>query len=90
MAARVASILRVSPVFRHPARRLDRVQKARMSVFSDTGSIKPVPTTYYNFGLLRLTLVVVPFLSAGAYLAKFVAQTLEEEGWFVPDDDDDD
>lgn len=89
MAARLASIVRVSPVFRCP-KRLDRVQKARISVFSDTGSVKPVPRKHYNFGTLRLILVIVPFLSAGAYLAKFVAQTLEEEGWFVPDDDDDD
>lgn len=59
-------------------------------MFSDTGSVKPAPRKYYNFATLRLVLVVVPFLSAGAYLAKFVAQTLEEEGWFVPDDDDDD
>lgn len=90
MAARVASILKAFPVFRHPARRLDRLQKARLSVFNDTGSVKQMPTKHYNFGMLRLALVVIPFLSAGAYLAKFVAQTLEEEGWFVPDDDDDD
>lgn len=90
MAARVVTILRASPVFRHPIRRLDQLQKARSSVFRDAGTVKPIPTKYYNFGTLRLTLVIVPFLSGGAILAKYFAQTCEEEGWFVPDDDDDD
>ena len=90
MAARMVPILRASPVFRYPVRRLDQLQKARASVFSDTGTVKPVPPKYYSFGVVRLALVIVPFLAGGAILAKYFAQTCEEEGWFVPDDDDDD
>uniref|UniRef100_A0A672IVH7 Essential MCU regulator, mitochondrial n=1 Tax=Salarias fasciatus TaxID=181472 RepID=A0A672IVH7_SALFA len=42
------------------------------------------------FGLVRIALVVVPFLYVGTLISKNFAALLEEHDIFVPEDDDDD
>lgn len=42
------------------------------------------------FGLIRIALVVVPFLYVGTQISKNFAALLEEHDIFVPEDDDDD
>lgn len=42
------------------------------------------------FGLIRIALVVVPFLYVGTKISKSFAALLEEHDIFVPEDDDDD
>ena len=42
------------------------------------------------FGLIRIALVVVPFLYVGTQISKSFAALLEEHDIFVPEDDDDD
>uniref|UniRef100_A0A3B4A406 Essential MCU regulator, mitochondrial n=1 Tax=Periophthalmus magnuspinnatus TaxID=409849 RepID=A0A3B4A406_9GOBI len=43
-----------------------------------------------HFGLIRIALVVVPFLYVGTQISKNFAALLEEHDIFVPEDDDDD
>uniref|UniRef100_A0A8C9RU37 Essential MCU regulator, mitochondrial n=1 Tax=Scleropages formosus TaxID=113540 RepID=A0A8C9RU37_SCLFO len=43
-----------------------------------------------SFGLLRITVVVLPFLYVGTLISKNFAALLEEHDIFVPEDDDDD
>jgi len=62
----------------------------RTAITTRTGAILPEPKQYYRFGLLRVTFVIIPFLAGGMYLAKTLANVLEENKLFVPDDDDDD
>lgn len=42
------------------------------------------------FGLIRMTVVVIPFLYVGTLISKNFAALLEEHDIFVPEDDDDD
>lgn len=42
------------------------------------------------FGLIRIAVVVVPFLYVGTQISKNFAAVLEEHDIFVPEDDDDD
>lgn len=42
------------------------------------------------FGLVRIALVVVPFLYVGTQISKNFAALLEEHDIFVPEEDDDD
>ncbi|XP_060883210.1 essential MCU regulator, mitochondrial-like [Labrus mixtus] len=65
------------------------VTPGRTAVTSPTGSILPKPKTT-PFGLIRIALVVVPFLYVGTRISKNFAALLEEHDIFVPDDDDDD
>uniref|UniRef100_A0A8C6WG13 Essential MCU regulator, mitochondrial n=1 Tax=Neogobius melanostomus TaxID=47308 RepID=A0A8C6WG13_9GOBI len=50
-------------------------------------ALKILPTP---FGLIRIALVVVPFLYVGTRISKNFAALLEEHDIFVPEDDDDD
>lgn len=43
-----------------------------------------------TFGLIRIAVVVVPFLYVGTRISKNFAALLEEHDIFVPEDDDDD
>lgn len=52
-------------------------------VVCDTGEQTP-------FGLIRIALIVVPFLYVGTQISKNFAVLLEEHDIFVPEDDDDD
>ena len=56
---------------------------------TEIGSIKPRPEQRHR-GMWHVFLMVVPFLSLGAYFGKRGAGLLEEFEIFVPDDDDDD
>ena len=62
----------------------------RTAITTRTGAILPEPQKYYRFGVFRVAMVIVPFLTGGMYLAKTMANVLEENRLFVPDDDDDD
>lgn len=62
----------------------------RTAITSRTGAILPEPKQYYRFGVFRVALVILPFLTGGMYLAKTLANVLEKNKLFVPDDDDDD
>lgn len=52
--------------------------------------INPPPVSQTPFGLIRMTVVVVPFLYVGTLISKNFAALLEEHDIFVPEDDDDD
>ncbi|XP_051558251.1 essential MCU regulator, mitochondrial-like [Myxocyprinus asiaticus] len=62
---------------------------SRTAVSSTSGAILPKPDKV-PFGLIRMTVVVVPFLYVGTWISKYFAALLEEHEIFVPDDDDDD
>lgn len=61
---------------------------------SSNGAVSVVvvwpPGKQTPFGLIRIALVVVPFLYVGTQISKNFAALLEEHDIFVPEDDDDD
>lgn len=61
----------------------------RYDAYTESGAIleKPVQT---RLALLKVMVVVVPFLTVGATISKNAAAWLEENDIFVPDDDEDD
>ncbi|RZC34395.1 DDDD domain containing protein [Asbolus verrucosus] len=61
----------------------------RMATTSKSGGVLPEPHKT-SFGLLRITLTVIPGLLIGAAISKHIANFLEENDLFVPSDDDDD
>ncbi|XP_034046720.1 essential MCU regulator, mitochondrial-like isoform X2 [Thalassophryne amazonica] len=61
----------------------------RTAVCTQSGAILPKPNKT-PFGLVRIALVVVPFLYVGTQISKNFAALLEEHDIFVPEDDDDD
>ncbi|XP_033826695.2 essential MCU regulator, mitochondrial-like [Periophthalmus magnuspinnatus] len=61
----------------------------RTAVTTSSGAILPKPKKTH-FGLIRIALVVVPFLYVGTQISKNFAALLEEHDIFVPEDDDDD
>ncbi|XP_031584538.1 essential MCU regulator, mitochondrial [Oreochromis aureus] len=72
------------------------VTACRTAVCSSSGSMLPKPKKVCDtgeqtpFGLIRIALVVVPFLYVGTQISKNFAALLEEHDIFVPEDDDDD
>ncbi|XP_015236055.1 essential MCU regulator, mitochondrial-like isoform X2 [Cyprinodon tularosa] len=65
------------------------VTPSRTAVCSSSGAILPKPRKT-PFGLMRIALVVIPFLYVGTQISKSFAALLEEHDIFVPEDDDDD
>uniref|UniRef100_UPI0037E9AA16 essential MCU regulator, mitochondrial n=1 Tax=Semicossyphus pulcher TaxID=241346 RepID=UPI0037E9AA16 len=65
------------------------VTPGRTAVSTSSGGILPRPKKT-PFGLIRIALVVVPFLYVGTQISKNFAALLEEHDIFVPEDDDDD
>ncbi|XP_035511335.1 essential MCU regulator, mitochondrial-like [Morone saxatilis] len=65
------------------------VTPARAAVSTPSGAILPKPKKT-PFGLIRIALVLVPFLYVGTLISKNFAALLEEHDIFVPEDDDDD
>ncbi|XP_040919098.1 essential MCU regulator, mitochondrial-like [Toxotes jaculatrix] len=65
------------------------VAPCRTAVCTSSGAILPKPKKT-PFGLIRIALVVVPFLYVGTLISKNFAALLEEHDIFVPEDDDDD
>ncbi|XP_046700100.1 essential MCU regulator, mitochondrial-like [Silurus meridionalis] len=63
--------------------------QCRTAVSTSSGAILPKPKKT-SFGMLRLTVVVLPFLYIGTQISKNFAALLEEHDIFVPEDDDDD
>ncbi|XP_036392109.1 single-pass membrane protein with aspartate-rich tail 1b [Megalops cyprinoides] len=63
--------------------------QCRNAVSTSTGAILPKPIKT-SFGLIRVAVVVVPFLYVGTLISKNFAALLEEHDIFVPEDDDDD
>ncbi|KAJ8263962.1 hypothetical protein GJAV_G00143560 [Gymnothorax javanicus] len=61
----------------------------RNAVTTSSGAILPKPVKT-SFGLMRMTIVVIPFLYVGTLISKNFAALLEEHDIFVPEDDDDD
>ncbi|XP_027032068.1 essential MCU regulator, mitochondrial-like [Tachysurus fulvidraco] len=61
----------------------------RTAVCTSSGAILPKPKKTV-FGMLRIIVVVVPFLYIGTQISKNFAALLEEHDIFVPEDDDDD
>jgi len=64
------------------------VQPARTVVYSETGAVLDRPEQV-RFGLLKVLLVVVPFVYLGATMSKSGAAFLEENDIFVPAEEDD-
>ncbi|XP_016385312.1 essential MCU regulator, mitochondrial [Sinocyclocheilus rhinocerous] len=61
----------------------------RTVVSTTSGAILPKPKKT-AFGLVRILMVVAPFLYVGTLISKNFAALLEEHDIFVPEDDDDD
>ncbi|XP_075900221.1 essential MCU regulator, mitochondrial-like [Nelusetta ayraudi] len=68
---------------------VSRLTQGRTAVSTSSGAILPKPDKT-PFGLIRMTVVVVPFLYVGTLISKNFAALLEEHDIFVPEDDDDD
>ncbi|KAM9362616.1 single-pass membrane protein with aspartate-rich tail 1b [Symphorus nematophorus] len=68
---------------------ISRATQCRTAVSTSSGAILPKPDKT-PFGLIRMTIVVVPFLYVGTLISKNFAALLEEHDIFVPEDDDDD
>ncbi|XP_040891766.1 single-pass membrane protein with aspartate-rich tail 1b [Toxotes jaculatrix] len=68
---------------------ISRTTPIRTAVSTASGAILPKPDKT-PFGLIRMTVVVVPFLYVGTLISKNFAALLEEHDIFVPEDDDDD
>ncbi|KAF7213255.1 single-pass membrane protein with aspartate-rich tail 1b [Nothobranchius furzeri] len=66
-----------------------RPTQIRTAVSTSSGAMLPKPEKT-PFGLIRMTVVVVPFLYVGTLISKNFAALLEEHDIFVPEDDDDD
>ncbi|GCC38627.1 essential MCU regulator, mitochondrial [Chiloscyllium punctatum] len=62
---------------------------SRKVVMSKSGAILPKPVKT-PFGLMKVFIVVIPFLYMGTQISKSFASLLEEHDIFVPVDDDDD
>ncbi|KPP79621.1 UPF0466 protein-like [Scleropages formosus] len=65
------------------------LSQCRNAVVTPSGAVLPKPVKT-SFGLLRITVVVLPFLYVGTLISKNFAALLEEHDIFVPEDDDDD
>ncbi|XDV11006.1 hypothetical protein PO909_000077 [Leuciscus waleckii] len=72
-----------------PRARLVWSQPHRTAVRTTKGGILPKPQKT-AFGLVRIMMVVAPFLYVGTQISKSFAALLEEHDIFVPEDDEDD
>ena len=61
--------------------------KKNMATSTYTGEILPKPTKN-SFGLIKVSLVIIPFLLLGARISQEGAAWLEEHDIFSPEDDD--
>ncbi|XP_054606827.1 essential MCU regulator, mitochondrial [Nothobranchius furzeri] len=92
-SALVGRLIRLSAVRNGPSSPLSTSDVSgranRTAVTTSTGAILPRPKQT-RFGLVRIALVVLPFLYVGTQISKNFAALLEEHDIFVPEDDDDD
>lgn len=61
----------------------------RTKVCSESGALLEKPVRV-RFGLIKVALIVAPFITMGGIISREFAAWLEENELFVPDDDDDD
>ncbi|MBN3315933.1 EMRE protein, partial [Atractosteus spatula] len=87
-SARVG-VPKTTGVFRQKTGSATPVALARTAVTTSSGAILPKPVKI-SFGLVRISVIVVPFLYVGTLISKNFAALLEEHDIFVPEDDDDD
>ncbi|XP_020367768.1 single-pass membrane protein with aspartate-rich tail 1b [Rhincodon typus] len=66
-----------------------QLNTSRKVVMTKSGAILPKPVKT-PFGLMKVFIVVIPFLYMGTQISKSFASLLEEHDIFVPVDDDDD
>ncbi|GCB60047.1 hypothetical protein scyTo_0011054 [Scyliorhinus torazame] len=66
-----------------------QLHSSRRLVVTRSGAILPRPVKT-SFGLMKIFVVVIPFLYMGTQISKSFASLLEEHDIFVPIDDDDD
>ena len=66
------------------------LQRNITAVTAHSGALKIQPIKYYKLGLIRLSLVMIPFLYLGYHLGGEFADVIEQMEWYVPDDDEDD
>ncbi|XP_023306039.2 essential MCU regulator, mitochondrial [Lucilia cuprina] len=69
-------------------RTISEIQRRNATHFR-SGALKPKPEEM-PFGMMGVVCAVVPGLFIGAAISKSVANFLEENDLFVPEDDDDD
>lgn len=83
-----ASVTNVTTLKQLAGRTLSEVQRRNATHFR-SGALKPKPEEM-PFGMMGVVCAVVPGLFIGAAISKSVANFLEENDLFVPEDDDDD
>ncbi|XP_013100566.1 essential MCU regulator, mitochondrial [Stomoxys calcitrans] len=85
----VATSISSSPTIRQLlGRTISEVQRRQATHFR-SGALKPKPEET-PFGMVGVLCSVLPGLFIGAAISKSVANFLEENDLFVPEDDDDD
>ena len=62
----------------------------RTAVTTSTGAVLKKPVKYYNFGLLRVVAVMIPFVYVGYWVGGEFAEFLEKYEFYIPDEDEDD
>ncbi|XP_035258483.1 single-pass membrane protein with aspartate-rich tail 1b [Anguilla anguilla] len=82
-------VLKNTRVLTHHIKYTGTKVSIRNAVTTSSGAVLPKPVKT-SFGLIRMTIVVVPFLYVGTLISKNFAALLEEHDIFVPEDDDDD
>lgn len=89
-AVAASSISSVTPALKQMLgrRTLTEIQR-RQSTHFRSGALKPKPEET-PFGMVGVLCSVLPGLFIGAAISKSVANFLEENDLFVPEDDDDD
>lgn len=83
-----ASVTNITTLKQLAGRTLSEVQRRNATHFR-SGALKPKPEEM-PFGMMGVVCAVVPGLFIGAAISKSVANFLEENDLFVPEDDDDD
>lgn len=83
-----ASVTTFSTMRQLRGRTINEMQR-RQSTHFRSGALKPKPEEI-PFGMVGVLCAVVPGLFIGAAISKSVANFLEENDLFVPEDDDDD
>ncbi|TMW52966.1 hypothetical protein DOY81_001999 [Sarcophaga bullata] len=83
-----AAAINLSPLRQVCGRTINEIQRRHATHFR-SGALKPKPEEM-PFGMVGVLCAVVPGLFIGAAISKSVANFLEENDLFVPEDDDDD
>ena len=64
------------------------LRRCSSMIYNESGGVHSRPSAV-RFGLVKVSVVTVPFLYLGATISKNGAAWLEENEIFVPEDDDD-